>query len=78
MEYIDDMGKLVKVSSGISGGKVWMTCRVKKSGALQRIKSKLLPERNTQAEAEEDLDRYAEKMGWPLIEEAIPVEWDQQ
>ena len=62
--YIDDMGKLVVVSSGISDGKAFMACRVKKSGALQRIKSKFLPIRNKRREAQADLDAYAAQMCW--------------
>ena len=68
-EYIDDMGRTVLVSSGISGGKWWMACRVKKSGALQRIKSKKLPERETREEAQADLDAYAAQMGWKKRED---------
>ncbi len=65
-QYIDDMGKLVKVSSGISGDKWWAAFRVKKSGALQRIKSKYLPERDSPLAAQADLHHYAQKMGWPI------------
>ncbi len=68
-EYIDDMGRSVVVSSGISGGESYMACRVKKSGALQRIKSKRLPLRDTRREAQEDLDLYAAEMGWPRVTE---------
>lgn len=67
LKYLDDMGKIVKVSSGISGGSSWMSFRVKKSGSLQRVKSKLLPERDTREEAQKDLDRYAGKIGWNVI-----------
>lgn len=70
-EYIDDNGCVVKVSSGISGGKAWMSCRVKPSGSLQRVKSKRLSERETKEEAQEDLDRYAEDRGWLFAEEGI-------
>ena len=61
-EYIDDMGKTVMVSQGI--GELWMTCRIKTSGSLQRVKSKFLPERDTEEEAQSDLDQYAKTMGW--------------
>lgn len=73
-EYINEKGQILKVSSGISSGEHWMTYRVKNSGSLQRVKSKFLPMRATKQEAQEDLDRYAEERGLPLIEEAIPVE----
>ena len=66
-EYIDEEANIVKVSDGISGGKFWMTCRVKPSGALQRVKSKFLPIRNKREEAQADLDVYAEERGWTLI-----------
>lgn len=72
-EYIDEEAHIVKVSDGISGGKFWMTCRVKPSGALQRVKSKFLPVRIKREEAQADLDVYAEERGWPLIEEGIPA-----
>jgi hypothetical protein len=64
--YTDDQGCTVKVSSGISGGKVWMTCRVKPSGSLQRIKSKFLPDRPTRDAAQKDLDSYAFVKGWRI------------
>lgn len=70
-EYVDDTAHIVKVSAGISGGKFWMACRVKPSGALQRVKSKFLPVRNKREEAQADLDRYAEERGWPLIAEGV-------
>ena len=66
-QYIDDMGKTVKISSGISGGLSWMSFRVKKSGSLQRVKSKHLPVRDTKEEAQTDLDRYASQMRWSVI-----------
>ena len=76
-EYIDDMGKRVVVSSGIGDGSYYMICRVTKSGGLHRVKSTNLPIRLTRKEAQADLDRYAVRMGWPLVEDGIPVEWDK-
>lgn len=70
-KYIDENGCLVKVSSGISDGKAWMSCRVKPSGSRQRVKSKKLPERDTEKEAQEDLDRYVGERGWPLVEDTM-------
>lgn len=61
-EYVDDKGSVVMVSQGI--GEAWMTCRVKKSGSLQRVKSKFLPERESEEEAQRDLDTYAAMMRW--------------
>ena len=69
-KYIDENGILVVVSSGISGGNAYMACRVRKSGSLQRIKSKNLPIRNTRNEAQEDLDLYAENRGWSVAEDS--------
>lgn len=71
-EYIDDRGKTVMVSQGI--GELWMTCRVKKSGSLQRVKSKFLPERDTQKEAQADLDQYANAMGWKKCPPTNPLQ----
>ena len=67
-EYLDHNGRRIKVSCGISGGKNWMTCRVKKSGSLQRMKSKFLPERLTREEAQDDLDSYAHQVNWRKAE----------
>ena len=67
-EYLDHNGQRIKVSSGISGGKYWITCRVKKSGSLQRVKSKFLPERLTREDAQDDLDRYANQANWRKAE----------
>lgn len=64
-EYLDDMGRVIMVSQGI--GEMWFSCRVKKSKALQRVKSKYLPERSTAEEAQDDLNRYAKRMGWQQI-----------
>ena len=68
VKYVDDMGRLVVISSGISRGEEYMSFRVKKSGSLQRIKSKWLPIRNTRIEAQEDLARYAEEMRWAIAD----------
>ncbi len=58
-KYLCDKGCIIKVSPGITGGTQWMTCRVKPSGSLQRVKSKYLPLRSTREEAQRDLDAYA-------------------
>lgn len=63
--YRDDSGYLVFVSSGISGGAVWMTVRQKKPHAgTHRIVSPRLPLRSTPEEAQRDLDAYAMSKGW--------------
>lgn len=66
-EYISEKGEVVKVSSGISGGKYWMTCAVKESGSLRRVKSKFLPEREARSEAQRDLDNYAQEKSWAKV-----------
>lgn len=47
------------MADGISRGKWWATYRVKPSGALQRVKSKVLPLQSSREEAEIDLVVYA-------------------
>ncbi len=49
------------VSDGISSGKTWATYRRRKSGALRRVKSPALPQRDTKEEAEQDLARWLQK-----------------
>lgn len=58
--YQDGLGNLVYVSPGISDGKVWMTVRQApgKSGT-KRVKSPMLPLRETEEKAQADLDKYA-------------------
>lgn len=64
-QYYDENGAIVFVSCGISDGSKWMTVRQKtmRSGT-HRIKSPALPLRATLAEAQADLDAYAQKRGW--------------
>ena len=63
--YRDVKDCLVFVSSGISGGAVWMTVRQKKPGAgTHRVKSPRLPLRETPEQAQQDLDAYALARGW--------------
>jgi len=66
--YIDDHGRMLMVSDGISGGQVWMTCYRKPSGGSKRLTSKHLPLRDTREEAQADLDARAAAMGWREIE----------
>lgn len=66
--YKDENGCLVFVSSGISKGASWMTVRQNGQGSgTHRIKSKALPLRETEEEAQADLDRYAKKKGWEEV-----------
>ena len=63
--YYDCNGALVFVSSGISGGAVWMTVRRKKPTAgTHRIVSPRLPLRDMPEQAQQDLDAYAQSKGW--------------
>jgi hypothetical protein len=61
MEYIDQKGRNLFVSSGISGGEMWATFFRKPSGSLKRVTSKSLPMRCSRQIAQDDLDRYAVK-----------------
>lgn len=61
----DEKDCLVFVSSCISGGAVWMTVRQKKTGiGRHRVKSPRLSLRETEAQAQQDLDTYARVRGW--------------
>jgi len=72
--YIDDKGRLLFVSPGISGGETWMTCYTKPGGkGSHRLKSPSLPLRNTREEAQADLDIYARGKGYKLAAEAEPA-----
>lgn len=63
--YYDENDAHVFVSSGISGGSVWMTVRRKKASAgTHRLKSPALPLRDTREEAQRDLEAFAAKKGW--------------
>ena len=63
MEYIDQKGRKLFVSSGISGGDMWGTFFRKPTGSLKRITSKFLPMRRSKQAAQADLDQYAQKKG---------------
>jgi len=68
-QYYDDDGGLVLVSCGISGGDKWMTVRQKKpTSGTHRIKSPKLPVRETQKEAQQDLDAYALSKNWDVAD----------
>lgn len=68
--YVDTKtGRLIFVSAGL-GGEDYMTMYQDagkwNSGGMHRLKSKDLPIRNTQEEAQADLDGYAAKKGWKV------------
>ena len=64
MKYLDDKGREVLISTGISRppNETWGVYRRKPSGSLQRIKS--FPTRGSREEAERDLAKLARKKGW--------------
>lgn len=67
-KYVNEKGNEVFVSSGISGGKSWMSVYRKKGCAgTHRIKAAAVPIRDTEAEAQEDLDAYAIFRHWPEV-----------
>ena len=66
---IDNKGRQVFVSQGIGQGR-WGSFRRKHpaSKSMERVVTKFLPMRTSQAEAECDLVRYAEgKKGWKIV-----------
>ena len=67
MKYVDEKQRLIFVSAGL-GGDQYMTMyqdygKWDSSGA-HRLVSKELPIRETEAEAQADLDAYAMRRGW--------------
>lgn len=64
--YTDQDGFLIKVATG-SCQRAWAAYRVKENGFLQRIKTRELPARVSFEEAQEDLDHYAQRMGWEMV-----------
>lgn len=64
--YTGQGGFLVKVATG-SCQRAWATYLVRENGFLQRIKTKELPARGSFEEAQDDLDRYASRMGWEMV-----------
>jgi hypothetical protein len=57
--YLDDRGRVLFVSDGISDGQAWGTFHRKANGSLQRLVSKHLPLQDGEWLAQEDLDNYA-------------------
>lgn len=68
-KYRDYQGRILFVGSGISNGTSWMTLYQKSNGSLRRVKSKFLPIREMREQAQQDLDRYAEKRNMTTVEE---------
>lgn len=61
--YIDELGRVLFVADGISGGKWWATYYRKPSGSLKRLASKFLPLRESRLAAEADLRLWADGAG---------------
>lgn len=68
MEYIDQKGRRLFISDGISSGAKWGTFFCKPNGSLKRIKSTALPMRRAKEAAQADLDQYAMRKGIEGIE----------
>ncbi|MHB8223761.1 MAG: hypothetical protein ACYDHV_13070 [Desulfurivibrionaceae bacterium] len=64
--YTDQDGFLIKAATG-SCQRAWAVYRVKENGFLQRIKTRELPARGSFEEAQDDLDHYAQRMGWEML-----------
>jgi hypothetical protein len=62
-KYMDFNGNIIFVRTGL-GGEKWMSWRFDGRRSPKRVKTKLLPERDTEKEALADLDAYAERKGW--------------
>jgi len=63
--YDDGRGNVVFVSDGISDGKCFFTVKRRRDRlGMHRIKSPMLPERATAADAQQDLEIYASLKGW--------------
>ncbi len=60
--YLDRDGAVVAVTMGLGG--VYIVAR-----GCHRVKSRLLPPRETAAECQRDLDLYAKDMGWKAVSE---------
>lgn len=71
MKYLDKKGRLLFVSSGL-GGDQFMTMYQDQgkwnTSGMHRLKSKELLPRDSKAEAQADLDKYAKKKGWREVE----------
>jgi ParB/RepB/Spo0J family partition protein len=67
--YLDDQGRELFVSDGISGGRTWGTYRRKPTGSLERVTSSALPLRPTRDRAQRDLDDRAGRKSWRVADE---------
>ena len=65
-DYIDDKGRQLFVDAGL-GRRTFMTFWTGNGVGRHRIRSKFLPIRGTQSEAQADLDAYALKHGWKSV-----------
>ncbi len=77
-QYMDTNHQIVEVLHAL--GRLWIVGRKTSNGGHHRLKSLLLPPRETAEECQRDLDEYAAKKGWRRVEdysfnERIPHTW---
>jgi hypothetical protein len=64
----DRNGMRIFVSTGLTGGALWMSVRRDpRTGGTRRIKAPGLPLRDTKDEAEADLQIYAAEQSWEEV-----------
>mgnify|MGYP000883415647 CR=1 FL=1 len=68
--YVDTKGRLIFVRQGLDGRFMTMYKVAGKwdSSGAHRLKSKALPARETESQAQADLDAYAAKHGWETVD----------
>ena len=68
MAYVNEKGEKIFVSEGLQPGQ-WMAMRLAKNGySKHRVKSPALPIRAKLEDAQADLDAYAARRGWRVVE----------
>ena len=68
MHYENEKGEIIIVATGLGQPPTFGAFRINsRTGGKHRVKSKNLPMRANRDEAEEDLQRYAEKHGWKRL-----------
>lgn len=71
--YVDTKGRLIFVRQGLDGRFMTMYKVAGKwdSSGAHRLKSKALPARETESQAQADLDAYAAKHGWETVDGVV-------
>ncbi len=67
-QYMDDRGRCLRVRRGIGKPEVFFTGVGQAGAPSKRYKSPAVPARQTETQAQADLDRLAAKKGWILLE----------